>query len=153
MSKPAETYQQQLDRLKSRGLIVPNESFALHILEHHNCRGVLAIGEIPKFLTPDEIRRLLDSCDLATIRGQRDYTVLLFLARCIAIRQSFHTVVTSTSTPSALARGCAAHSFLASSPLLALKLLCLIQRLILEQYYAFFTMIGPVKTFVSPGVK
>ena len=36
MSKPAETYQQQLDRLKSRGLIVPNESFALHILEHHN---------------------------------------------------------------------------------------------------------------------
>jgi hypothetical protein len=36
VSNPAETYQQQLNRLKSRGLIVPNESFALHILEHHN---------------------------------------------------------------------------------------------------------------------
>jgi abortive infection bacteriophage resistance protein len=36
MSKPAETYQQQLDRLKSRGLIVPDEPFALHVLEHHN---------------------------------------------------------------------------------------------------------------------
>ena len=39
------------------------------------------LATIPKFLTPDEIRRLLDSCDLATIRGQRDYTVLLLLAR------------------------------------------------------------------------
>lgn len=36
MSKPAITYQQQLDLLKSRGLIVPDEPFALHILEHHN---------------------------------------------------------------------------------------------------------------------
>lgn len=36
MSKPAITYQQQVDLLKSRGLIVPDEPFALHILEHHN---------------------------------------------------------------------------------------------------------------------
>ena len=36
MSKPAITYQQQLDLLKSRGLSVPDEPFALHILEHHN---------------------------------------------------------------------------------------------------------------------
>src|SRR6267142_2302038 len=50
-------------------------------------------------------------------------------------------------TPSALARGCAAHSFLASSPLLALKLLCLIQRLILDQYYVFFTMIVRTSAF------
>ena len=36
MSKPARTYQEQLDLLKSRGLIVQDESFALHCLEHHN---------------------------------------------------------------------------------------------------------------------
>lgn len=36
MSKPAKTHQEQLDLLKSRGLQVPDEPFALHILEHHN---------------------------------------------------------------------------------------------------------------------
>lgn len=36
MSKPAITYQQQLDLLKARGLVVPDEPLARHILEHHN---------------------------------------------------------------------------------------------------------------------
>jgi abortive infection bacteriophage resistance protein len=36
MSKPAFTYRQQLDLLKARGLVVPDESQALHVLEHHN---------------------------------------------------------------------------------------------------------------------
>lgn len=36
MSKPAKTYQEQLDLLKSRGLVVPDEPAALHILAHHN---------------------------------------------------------------------------------------------------------------------
>ena len=36
MSKPALSYQQQLELLKSRGLVIPDEAFALHILEHHN---------------------------------------------------------------------------------------------------------------------
>ena len=36
VSKPALTYQQQLDLLKSRGLVVPDEPFALHCLEHLN---------------------------------------------------------------------------------------------------------------------
>ncbi len=36
MSKPALTYHQQLGLLKSRGLNVPDEAFALHVLEHHN---------------------------------------------------------------------------------------------------------------------
>ncbi len=36
MSKPALNYHQQLELLKSRGLIVPDEAFALHILEYHN---------------------------------------------------------------------------------------------------------------------
>jgi abortive infection bacteriophage resistance protein len=36
VSKPARTYQEQLDLLKSRGLIVPDEPFALHCLAHLN---------------------------------------------------------------------------------------------------------------------
>ena len=38
MSKPkdATTYKDQLDLLKRRGLVVQDESFALHSLEHHN---------------------------------------------------------------------------------------------------------------------
>lgn len=36
MSKPALTYEQQLELLKQRGLVVANEAFALHVLEHHN---------------------------------------------------------------------------------------------------------------------
>lgn len=36
MSKPALSYQQQLDLLKSRGLTVPDEPSALQVLAHHN---------------------------------------------------------------------------------------------------------------------
>ena len=36
MSKPPLTYHQQLELLKSRGLGVADEAFALHSLEHHN---------------------------------------------------------------------------------------------------------------------
>jgi abortive infection bacteriophage resistance protein len=38
VSKPkdAKTYREQLDILKARGLVVHNEAFALHCLEHHN---------------------------------------------------------------------------------------------------------------------
>lgn len=36
MSKPAESYSVQLEILKSRGLAVDDEAFALHCLEHHN---------------------------------------------------------------------------------------------------------------------
>lgn len=36
---------------------------------------------VPKFLEPAEVERLLKSCDLSTITGQRDYAILLLLAR------------------------------------------------------------------------
>ena len=36
MPKPAETYVQQLARLKSRGLVVADDAVAVHVLEHHN---------------------------------------------------------------------------------------------------------------------
>lgn len=39
------------------------------------------LSTVPKFLKPDEVRRLLASCDRRTIKGQRDYTILLLLAR------------------------------------------------------------------------
>jgi abortive infection bacteriophage resistance protein len=35
-SKPPKTYPQQLEILKSRGLVVSDEPHALHCLEHHN---------------------------------------------------------------------------------------------------------------------
>jgi abortive infection bacteriophage resistance protein len=34
--KPAKTYQEQLEILKSRGLEIPDEARALHYLTHHN---------------------------------------------------------------------------------------------------------------------
>ena len=36
MTKPAKTYQEQLNTLKSRGLAVSDEPFAIHCLKHHN---------------------------------------------------------------------------------------------------------------------
>jgi site-specific recombinase XerD len=39
------------------------------------------LSTVPKFLKPDEVRRLLASCDQTTVKGQRDYTILLLLAR------------------------------------------------------------------------
>lgn len=36
MSKPAKSYQEQLNIFKSRGLVVADEAFAIHCLEHHN---------------------------------------------------------------------------------------------------------------------
>jgi site-specific recombinase XerD len=39
------------------------------------------LSTVPKFLKPNEVQQLLDSCDQATTKGQRDYTILLLLAR------------------------------------------------------------------------
>lgn len=39
------------------------------------------LSTVPKFITPDEVQQLLDGCDQATTKGQRDYTILLLLAR------------------------------------------------------------------------
>jgi integrase len=36
---------------------------------------------VPKFLEPAQVERLLKSCDQSTIIGQRDYAILLLLAR------------------------------------------------------------------------
>jgi site-specific recombinase XerD len=39
------------------------------------------LSGLPRHLTQDEAARMLDSCDLATVTGQRDRAVLLLLAR------------------------------------------------------------------------
>lgn len=39
------------------------------------------LSELPKSLTPEQIERLLASCDPRTTLGQRDYAILLLLAR------------------------------------------------------------------------
>jgi integrase/recombinase XerD len=36
---------------------------------------------VPKFLTTEEIQRLLEACDRTTATGRRDYAVLVLLAR------------------------------------------------------------------------
>jgi len=37
--------------------------------------------EMPKFIAPEQVERLLRGCDQSHVTGQRDYTVLLLLAR------------------------------------------------------------------------
>lgn len=39
------------------------------------------LSEVPKFIAPQEVEQLLLSCDQERVAGQRDYTVLLLLAR------------------------------------------------------------------------
>lgn len=39
------------------------------------------LSKIPKFLEPEHVERLLQCCDQQTMIGQRDYTILLLLAR------------------------------------------------------------------------
>ncbi|EQD48729.1 integrase/recombinase, partial [mine drainage metagenome] len=39
------------------------------------------LSDIPKFLPPEEVERVLKSCDRSTPSGQRDYAILLLLAR------------------------------------------------------------------------
>ncbi len=39
------------------------------------------LSAVPKYLTEEEIQRLLDACDRATSTGRRDYAVLLLLIR------------------------------------------------------------------------
>jgi len=39
------------------------------------------LSTVPKFIQPAEVQQLLASCDQHTVKGQRDYTILLLLAR------------------------------------------------------------------------
>ena len=39
------------------------------------------LSTVPKFLTSEEVERVLKACDRRTVTGRRDYTILLLLAR------------------------------------------------------------------------
>jgi site-specific recombinase XerD len=39
------------------------------------------LSELPKFLEPEQVKRLLQSCNQDTLIGRRDYVILLLLAR------------------------------------------------------------------------
>jgi site-specific recombinase XerD len=40
-----------------------------------------SLSEVPKFLEPSQVQRILDHCDRQTVFGRRDYAILLLLAR------------------------------------------------------------------------
>jgi site-specific recombinase XerD len=40
-----------------------------------------SLSKVPKFLSGDQIQKILDSCDKETVIGKRDYALLLLLAR------------------------------------------------------------------------
>ena len=39
------------------------------------------LSTLPKFLSPDQVRRVLEGCDRTTPQGRRDYAILMLLAR------------------------------------------------------------------------
>ena len=39
------------------------------------------LSEVPKYIKPEEVESLLDSCDRTTSVGRRNYSILLFIAR------------------------------------------------------------------------
>jgi site-specific recombinase XerD len=38
-------------------------------------------ARLPSFMSPEQVRRVLDSCDRSTVTGRRDYAILMLLAR------------------------------------------------------------------------
>jgi integrase/recombinase XerD len=40
-----------------------------------------SLSKVPRFLSGEQIQKILDSCDLETVVGKRDYAILLLLAR------------------------------------------------------------------------
>src|SRR5438094_9890428 len=47
----------------------------------HPHRGSLALASLPRYLQPEDVERLIASCDRASAVGRRDRTILLLLAR------------------------------------------------------------------------
>ncbi len=66
-------------------------SFLRHLLQRGAIHTDLAacvptiatwsLSKVPKFLSGEQIQKLLDSCDRETVMGKRDYALLLLLAR------------------------------------------------------------------------
>jgi site-specific recombinase XerD len=75
-ARAAATYLRSFFRfLHQRGGTATDLAAAIPTLSNWRFSGV------PKFLTPEEVEKLLQSCDRSTSTGQRDYAILLLLAR------------------------------------------------------------------------
>jgi site-specific recombinase XerD len=61
--------------LRQRGAIKTDLAAALFGVAHWR------LSHLPKFLPPDQVERLLQCCNRNTASGQRDYAILLILAR------------------------------------------------------------------------
>lgn len=61
--------------LRQRGAIKTDLAAALFGVAHWR------LSHLPKFLPPEQVERLLRCCDRRTASGQRDYAILLLLAR------------------------------------------------------------------------
>jgi len=64
-----------LQYLRHRGLIAVDLRASVPAVANWS------MASIPKTLSPDEVKRLLDQCDRSTGQGRRDYAILLLLAR------------------------------------------------------------------------
>lgn len=76
---------------RSKLLVTALRSFFRFLLGHGEINLDLAaivptvadwrLSTIPKYLHPEEVERVLETCDRATAKGRRDYAILLLLAR------------------------------------------------------------------------
>ena len=76
---------------RAKLLVTALRSFLRFLLEHGEIEIDLAVtvptvanwrlSAVPKYMSPEEVERLLDACDRNTAVGQRDHAILLLLAR------------------------------------------------------------------------
>jgi site-specific recombinase XerC len=81
----------RLSRSRAKLTITALRSFLRFLLQRGKIKVDLAAGlpsvagwrlsHLPKSLPPEQVKRLLDCCDRSTPSGQRDYAILLLLAR------------------------------------------------------------------------
>jgi len=64
-----------LQYLRHRGLIAADLRASVPMVANWS------MASIPKTLSPEEVKRLLDQCDRSTDQGRRNYAILLLLAR------------------------------------------------------------------------
>jgi site-specific recombinase XerD len=81
----------RMSRSRAKLTVTALRSFLRFLLQRGSIKIDLAAGlpgvadwrlsHLPKFLSPNEVEKLLDSCDRNTLSGQRDFAILLLLAR------------------------------------------------------------------------
>lgn len=82
---------QRVSRTHAKLTVTALRSFLRFLLQRGAIKTDLAVAvpgvvlwrlsQLPKSLPPEQVERLLESCDRNTPAGQRDYAILLFLAR------------------------------------------------------------------------